>query len=159
MLYADASVIVTAYLADEPDHARWRAVVLEGEEPVVSSEVVRVEVTGAFAAATRATRTDLASTLTSRFEADCSQGGPIKLLALDATPVLDRAVRLVQDHPLRALDAIHLAAALEQAAPLAGLERVTFLSRDERQSAVATALGFADSTGASVDRSSGRASC
>jgi predicted nucleic acid-binding protein len=144
MLYADASVIVTAYLADEPDHARWRAVVLDGDDPVVTCEIARVEVSGAFAAATRASRATVAAHLTARFEADCGSGGPIKLLALQATPVFDRAIRIVGEHPLRALDAIHLAAALEQAVPLAGDEPLTFLTRDERQASVARSLGFRD---------------
>ncbi len=143
MRYADASVIASAYLPDEPEHVRWRGQILEGADPVVSTELVRAEVASAIAAAARAARIP-SSVMTSRFEADCAPGGPIQLLSFESGRVLDRAVRLVEEHQLRAMDAIHLAVALEQALPLAQGEPIAFLTGDRRRAAAAKALGFAD---------------
>ncbi|MBX3031605.1 MAG: PIN domain-containing protein [Chloroflexi bacterium] len=143
MMYADASVIASAYLGDEPGHARWRARILEGTEPVVSTELVLAEVASALAAAAQAGRIQLRPTLR-RFEADCGPGGPIQLLAFLADPVLRRAVGIVEDHPLRVIDAIHLAVALEQVVPLAAGEPIAFLTAGRRQAAAARSLGFRD---------------
>lgn len=143
MRYADASVLVSAYVTDEVDHGRWRESILEGTEPVVSTELVRVEVASAIARAGRAGRVRPEPTL-ARFEADCGPGGPIQLIALEAEPVLGRAVLLVQEHRVYAMDAIHLAVALEQVLPLAAGEPIAFLTADRRQAAAARALGFAD---------------
>lgn len=143
MMYADASVIVSAYLSDESDHDRWRGVILEGSEPVLSSELVRAEVASAFAAAARAGRFRSVAHGW-RFEADCGPGGPIQLIAVRAAPVLARATRLAYEHSLYAMDAIHLAVALEQVVPLAAGEPIAFLTRDRRQGVAARALGFHD---------------
>ncbi|MGH2670789.1 MAG: PIN domain-containing protein, partial [bacterium] len=51
LLYADTSALVRAYFEDEPDHARLREKLLEGEEPVVTSELARVELASAIRAA------------------------------------------------------------------------------------------------------------
>jgi predicted nucleic acid-binding protein len=142
VLYADASVIVSAYLADEPDHAEWHARLFEGEDPVVVSEVARVEVTSAIAAASRAGRLDDGPMVIARFEADCATGGPINLLALRSGPVMERAARLTQEHRLRSLDAIHLAVALEDARPLADEGTLVFATRDRHQSSAARKLGL-----------------
>ena len=142
MLYADASVIVAAYLGDEPDHARWHALLFEGTDPVVVSEVVRVEIASAVSGAARAGRLSHGPVLIARFEADCAAGGPIKLLALRSGVVVDRAVRLVQEYRLRALDALHLAVAIEDARPLAGADAFVFATRDRYQADAAMALGF-----------------
>ena len=142
MLYADASVIVSAYLADEPDHPEWKARLFDGDDPVVVSEVARVEVVSAFAAASRAGRISDGSDLIARFEADCTEGGPISLLALRPGSVTERAVQLTRAHRLRTLEAIHLAVAMEDARPLAGEDELVFATRDEAQSQAATELGF-----------------
>lgn len=143
MRYADPSVIAAAYLPDEISHARWREAILEGTEPVVTTELSRVEVASALAAAMRGGRIAYGRALAA-FEADCAADGPIQLLAFQAEPVLNRAVRLVAEHPIFALDAVHLAVALEQVVPLAAGEPIAFLTGDRRQAAAARALGFAD---------------
>jgi predicted nucleic acid-binding protein len=142
VLYADASVIVSAYLADEPDHAVWYARLFEGDDPVVVSEVARVEVASAIAAASRAGRLADGPTVIARFEADCATGGPINLLAIRSGPVMERAARLTQEHRLRSLDAIHLAVALEDARPLADEGTLVFATRDRHQSSAARKLGL-----------------
>ena len=142
MLYADASVIVAAYLADEPDHPEWKARLFDGDDPVVVSEVARVEVVSAFAAASRAGRIDDSADLIARFEADCTHGGPINLLALRPGSVTERAAQLTRSHRLRTQDAIHLAVAIEDARALAGEEELIFATRDAAQSQAATELGL-----------------
>ena len=56
--------------------------------------------------------------------------------------VLQAAEKLVAGHPLRTLDAIHLASAELFADRLAGAE-LAFVSADARQTAVAAAIGMA----------------
>ncbi len=146
MIYADSSAVVSAYLSDEPEHGRWRALVFDGTEPVVTSELTRVEVASAFASAARDRRIPAAQPFVASFEADCAEGGPIQLIAFRPEPAVARAARLVQEYPLLALDAIQLAVALEQALPLAAGEPIAFLTADRRQEAAALKLGFRDPT-------------
>jgi predicted nucleic acid-binding protein len=142
MLYVDASVIVTAYFRDEPDHDRYRVMLFEEGGPAVVSEVVRAEVASAVWAASRAGRIADGDVVISRFDTDCAEGGPVKLLALRSGPVIDRAVQLIREHRLRSLDAIHLAVALEDARWLAGEEGLVFATCDQAQSRAAIALGL-----------------
>lgn len=142
LLYADTSALIRAYFTDEPDHAELRGLLLEGDEPVVTSELARVELASAVRAAARAGRLRRWRALLFRFDADCQEEGPIALLRLRAEAVLPTAHRLVLDHRLRTLDALHLAVALEECPALAGGEEVVFVTRDDDQSAAARALGF-----------------
>jgi predicted nucleic acid-binding protein len=141
MIYADASVIVSAYLADEPEHARWHDLIFEDGEPVVVSEVARIEFGSAVVAAARTGRLPEATPLLARFDADCSGSGPIHLLALRSGGTIERAVGIARSHGLRALDAIHVAVAMEDAWPLAD-DTLRFATRDAEQSRVAAALGL-----------------
>lgn len=140
--YADTSALLRAYFADEPDHAQLRASLLEGDEPVVTSEVTRVEMASAVRAAAVAGRLPRWRELLDRIDADCAEDGPIALLALRPRLVLPTAHRLVLDHRLRTLDAIHLAVALEECPELADGEDVVFVTRDKDQAVVAGALGL-----------------
>jgi predicted nucleic acid-binding protein len=67
-----------------------------------------------------------------------------RLIAL-TTPVIERACQLLARHPLRAYDAIQLAAALvaNEALVAAGVVTVTFLSADQRLLNAALAEGLA----------------
>jgi predicted nucleic acid-binding protein len=143
LLYADTSAILRAYFADEPDHDELRALLLEGSDSVVTSEIARVELASAVRAASRAARLLRWRALLARIDADCAEAGPIALLALRPAIVLPRAYRLVLDHRLRTLDALHLAVALEEGPALADGGAIEFVSRDEDQAAAAGALGFA----------------
>lgn len=140
VLYADTSAVVGAYLADEPDHDVLAALLFEGDDPVVTCELTRVEFASAVSAAARAGRLDTGSELLDRFDADCGDDGPLSLLRLDAPNVLPVARRLVGTHRLRTLDALHLAVALTGAAALT--DDVVLLTRDARQAAAAAELGI-----------------
>ncbi len=51
LLYADPSALARAYLADEPDHAMLREMLLAGPDQVVTSALARVELASAIRAA------------------------------------------------------------------------------------------------------------
>ncbi|MBW0093210.1 type II toxin-antitoxin system VapC family toxin [Pseudonocardia sp. KRD-184] len=141
VLYADTSAVVGAYLADEPGHDELAATVFDGADPVVTSELTRVEFASAVTAAVRARRLEEGTALLDRFDADCGDGGPLLMLGFDAAQVLPLARRLVVEHRLRTLDALHLAAALTAVPALA--DEVVLLSRDVRQVRAAAELGLA----------------
>ncbi len=142
VLYADTSAIVRAYLEDEPQHLWARALLLEGVDPVLTSELARVEFASAVRAADRAARIGEQQQLLDRFDADCRSDGPIRLVILSPDVVLPSAYRLVLDHQLRTIDAIHLAVALDQRDELAALGELAFVTRDANQAAAAVAMGF-----------------
>jgi predicted nucleic acid-binding protein len=81
--------------------------------------------------------------LAARIETDCGERGPLTLLTLRPAVVFDAARKLVLEHQLRTLDAIHLAVALEECPALAEGKQVVFVTRDEDQAAVASAVGLA----------------
>lgn len=140
-LYADTSAVVGAYLADEPGHEELAATLFDGADPVVTSELTRVEFASAVAAAVRAGRLPEGTGLLERFDADCGDEGPLLMLRFDAAQVLPLGRRLVGVHRLRTLDALHLAVALTAAATVA--DEVVLLSRDARQAEAAAELGLA----------------
>ncbi len=142
VLYADTSVLVRAYLNDQPDHSEVRAGLLEGPDAVVTSELARVEFASAVRAAARAARTGERQELLDQFDAECQPDGRIRLVSLRPEVVLPSAYRLVIEHRLRTLDAIHLAVALDQRDELAALAELAFVTRDANQAAAADALGF-----------------
>ncbi len=142
LLYADTSALVRAYFVDEPEHAELRARLLEGDEAVVSSELTRLEFAGAVSVAARTGRLRKPRLFLDRFDADCSSDGPIALLRLDPEAVFPLAYRLVTEHDIRTLDAVHLAVASTSATELAGGESVVLVTRDDRQAAAASAMGL-----------------
>jgi len=143
VLYADTSALIRAYFADEPEHGELRARLLEGDEAVVTSELTRLEFTSAVSAAARTGRLRKSRLFLDRFDADCSDTGPIALLRLDRERVFPLAYRLLTEHDLRTLDAVHLAVASTSATALAGGDAVVLVTRDHRQAAAATTIGLA----------------
>lgn len=143
VLYADPSALVRAYLGDEPDHERFRTMLLEGSDLVVTSELSRVEQASAAQAAARAGRVDGIEDLLARFDLHTSSEAGITLLALRPTSILPRARDLVISHRLRTLDAIHLAVALEDGRAAAAGDELVFVTRDADQAAAAATLGLA----------------
>lgn len=125
--------MLRAYLHDEPEHLPLREVLLESGESVFTSEIARVE----FGSAVRRAREAGRATrwILGQFDADCS-AGTVTLLTLRGESVLARAYDIVTEHPLRTLDAIHVAVALEELPDV-------FVTRDARQARVAAALGLA----------------
>ena len=140
--YAYTSALLRCYLIDEDNHERLRGLLLEGPEPVVTSEITRVEFASALSSAARAGRLRRPDWLLARVDADCGPDGPIALLTLDAATVLSQARQLVLDHSVRTLDAIHLAVAATTAIELAAGEPLEFVTCDQRQAQVADELGF-----------------
>lgn len=138
-LYADTSAVVGAYLADEPDHLVLAAHLFDGDDPVLTGELTRVEFASAVAAAERSGRLERHAGLRERFDVDCADDGPIALIRFDAAEVLPLAHDLVGAHRLRTLDALHLAAALTAGRELA--DEVVVLTRDRRQQEAAAACG------------------
>ncbi|MDQ6712825.1 MAG: type II toxin-antitoxin system VapC family toxin [Candidatus Dormibacteraeota bacterium] len=119
-----------------------RARLLEGNEAVVTSELTRLEFASAVSAAARTGRTKRTRLFLDRFDADCGNDGPIALLRLDPGDVFPLAYRLLTEHDLRTLDALHLAVASTSATALAGADSVVLVTRDERQAAAAAAMGL-----------------
>lgn len=142
-LYVDTSALLRAYLPEEREHNELEALLLKAQGPVATSEIARVEFASAARGALLGGTARVLRSLLDKFDQDCGPDGPIRLLALDPAAVLPRAYELVIDHRLRALDAIHLAVALEQYRPLAADTDVVFVTRDQDQAAAAKALGFA----------------
>jgi predicted nucleic acid-binding protein len=134
---------VRAYVADQEGHAQLRRLLLEGDDPVVTSELAQVELASVVRAAERAGRLREADGLLARIEADCAEDGPLTLLVLRPNPVLGLARRLLDLHRLRTLDAIHLAVALEDGRRVAGDEQLQLVTRDEQQRGAALAAGLA----------------
>lgn len=139
--YVDTSALVRAYFADEPDHAHFRALLLEGGDPVVSSELARVELASAVSSAARSGRLRRPTVVLDPFDVDCGDDGPLALLRLDPLKALPLAYTLVQENRLCTLDAIHLAVALTDATGLAGDEPVRFVTTDLDQAAAARSIG------------------
>lgn len=142
LLYADTSALVRAYFADEDDHDELRSLLLEGSDPVVTSELARLEFASATMAAARAGRIRTARTVLARFDADCGDDGPLALIALEPARVLPEAHRLLVDHALRTLDALHLAVALTESGHFARPDQLGFVSRDGAQIDAAEAEGL-----------------
>lgn len=142
LLYVDTSAVIRAYFPDEADHEALRRLVLDGSRPVVSSELTRVEVTSAVTAAYRVHRIPDVARMLDQFDVDCGQNGVFTLLALNSRVCLPLAHRLIRKHPLRSLDAIHLATALTEAVSLADGDEVTLITRDRRQAHAAQACGL-----------------
>lgn len=142
LLYADTSALLRAYFVDEPDHERLRAMLLEGTEPVVTSEIARLELASALAGASRSGRLPRWRALLARVEEDLAETGPVQLIALRPDTVLPTAHRLILEHPLRTLDALHLAVALEDGPAIADGAEIVFITRDDEQARAARALRF-----------------
>lgn len=140
--YADTSALARCYFPDEPDHAGLKTALLGGVEPVVTSELTRLELESTVAAAHRSGRVSVAEALRAAIDTDCGPDGPVTLLRMESDVVCAEATRLVTRYPLRSLDALHLAVARTTAVELAGDEPVVLVTRDHRQAAAARELGM-----------------
>lgn len=142
LIYADTSAIVRGYLDDEPADTELAGVLFAGEQPVVTSELTRVEFASAMAAAARADRLTDVKPILDQFDHDCSEDGQLSLLPFRAPVFAAARELLLIAGPLRTLDAIHIAVARDDAAELAAGDPVVLLTRDERQAAAARAAGL-----------------
>jgi uncharacterized protein len=142
LYYFDTSAIIRAYFVDEDDHDLLRSMLFEDTDPIVTSELTRVELASATVAAFGAQRLADPRVVLDRVDSDCGDDGVITLLRLDPVTTLPLARQLVIQHPLRSLDAIHLAVLLTAATQLAAGEPVTLVTRDKQQATAAQALGL-----------------
>jgi hypothetical protein len=142
LYYADTSALARAYLADESDHAQLRSLLLEGGNMVVTSEITRLELASAVRTAHLAGRLARWKELLASIDADLADQGVISPIDLRPAPVLGVAYRLVLDHRLRPLDAIHVAVCSEECPLLAGDNDVVFVTRNDVQAAAARAIGL-----------------
>lgn len=137
VLFADTSALARVFLDDEGDSRSLRELLLDSDEAVAASELARVELARAAAAAERAGRLAGPRRLLDRIDADL--GERVGVLTLQPETVLPAARELVLGHRLGTLDAIHLAVALDLRESEGD---VVFVTRDGDQATAATRLGF-----------------
>jgi predicted nucleic acid-binding protein len=125
-LHLDSSALFARYLAGDEGATAGAAMALDDQwcacaiaRPEVFALIERLDI-------------DDAAALRRRFEADWER---LAVVPVDHA-CLDRAGELLATHPLRLVDAIHLAAALRLPRP------VTYVTFDHHQIPVALALGF-----------------
>lgn len=141
-LYVDTSAVARAYLADEADHGELRALLFESEHLVLTSELTRVEFASAITAAKRQGRIPDGTEFLAQFDEDTKQG-MLNLIPLAPERIMPAARRIVLDNqPVRTLDAIHLAVAMQDALRFTGGVPVAMVTRDQRQADAAKAHGL-----------------
>jgi len=142
--YADTSALLVSYLPDEAGSEALRALLLEGRDPVLACRLVDVEVPRALVTGVRRGRIPAAAlhALLRQYDRDVGSHRRVELLGV-GTAALRRARDLVTRHPLRTLDAIHLAVADGDGRRLAGHDDdLVFVTRVPAQAAAAAALGL-----------------
>ena len=140
--YVDSSVLARAYLQDEPGHLDAVAVLESSDLGLITGTWTRIEVSGAIVRAARGGRVDRDGLL-QLLDEDLSDNGRITVVQADQVAVEAKALSLVREHGIRAMDAWHVAVALLTLPSLleAG-EQGGFISRDAAQSSVAGSLGL-----------------
>jgi predicted nucleic acid-binding protein len=142
--YLDTSALIKRYV-DEAGSEWLRATLAAPEPPsIIVAHLAIVEVTSALMRRVRdgsLTTTDCA-TLQSVFRSDCMREYSL-MNVVDNT--INRANRLIEKHPLRGYDAIHLATALvaNEQLVLNNLPPLIFFSSDNRLTSAASAEGLA----------------
>lgn len=144
MLYVDTSALVRAYMADEAGHDGLVELLRTGHEMVATSSLTAVEAASAFRLAVRAGRLteQEGRWLLDTLDHDLGPDGVIGVFTFDVERALARARLLLLRHPLRTLDALHLAIAEHEGHQLAAGEPLVFVTRDQGQRDAAEALGF-----------------
>ena len=142
IVYLDSSMLARAYLADEAGHQEATSLLANSEIGLITGTWTRIEVSGALVRAARTGRGDETGLL-ELLDGDLGTDGPVTVIAADRREVEDRALRLVREHAIRAMDAWHLAvAALALPSLVEPGEDAGFATRDEAQASVATSLGL-----------------
>lgn len=140
--YVDSSVLGRAYLSDESGHDAAVALLKDPGLALVTGTWTRVEVSGALVRAARVGRGD-ENGLVALLDADLSLDGPVTVVSASQRDVEAKALGLVREHGIRAMDAWHLAVAMLTLPGLAEAgEDTGFASRDDAQAATASRLGF-----------------
>ena len=143
--YLDSSVLVRFYTHDEHGHEKAVALLEDPDVTRVTGKWTRIEVSGALIRAARSGRSDTDEEgLLAALDADLDTTGRVAELTVAQEHVEEKALELVREHALRALDAWHLAVASLTVPALARPEQeeIGFASRDEDQATVAEKLGF-----------------
>jgi uncharacterized protein len=143
--YLDSSVLVRFYMHDENGHEEAVLLLEDPDITRVTGSWTRIEVSGALIRAARSGRSDTDEQgLLATLDADLDAPGRVTELAVPQENVEEKALALVREHALRALDAWHLAVATLTVPALAKPEKeeIAFASRDDEQAAVAEELGF-----------------
>lgn len=142
IVYLESSVLARAYLTDEPSHEEAVSLLENPEIGLITGTWTRIEVSGALVRAARAGRGDEAG-LVDLLDGDLGADGPVTVVGARQADVEGRALHLVREHALRAMDAWHLAVAILTLPSLAEPgEDVGFATRDEAQAGVAVSLGL-----------------
>jgi len=141
--YLDASALVKRYV-DEVGSDWLQATIVHAQPALLfTSRMTIVEVISAFARRAREGSLSSEELATTRdaFRGDCLNEYQIMPPTMT---VIDLACALLEQHPLRAYDAMHLATALgaQQFLTAQGYPPLTFLSADERLNHAATAEGL-----------------
>jgi predicted nucleic acid-binding protein len=140
--YLDSSMLARAYLADEPGHEQATSLLADLQVGLITGTWTRIEVSGALVRAARAGRGDEAGLL-ELLDGDLGTDGPVTVVAADQKEVEKRALHLVREYAIRAMDAWHLAVAVLTLPSLVEPgEDAGFATRDEAQSSVAMSLGL-----------------
>jgi predicted nucleic acid-binding protein len=140
--YLDSSVLARAYLADEPGHRETIELLEDEGIALVTGTWTRIEVSGALVRAARGGRADERGLL-DLLDADLGPDGVVTVVAVPQDDVEARALSLVREHALRAMDAWHLATASLVLPDLAEPgEDLGFATRDAAQASVAVTLGM-----------------
>jgi uncharacterized protein len=143
--YLDSSLLVRSYLDDEAGHEEAVALLNDPSIKHVTGNWTRIEVSGALVRAVRSGRGKAGEKdLLKLLDADLATGGRVTELTVAQADVESKALQLVREHALRALDTWHLAVAFLAVPALAAPEKdeIAFASRDDDQAAVAEELGF-----------------
>jgi predicted nucleic acid-binding protein len=142
IVYLDSSMLARAYLTDEPGHEQATSLFANPEIGLITGTWTRIEVSGALVRAARGGRGDEAGLL-ELLDGDLGTDGPVTVVAADQKEVEERALSLVREHAIRAMDAWHLAVAVLVLPSLVEPgEDAGFATRDVAQSSVATSLGL-----------------
>jgi hypothetical protein len=141
--YFDSSAVVKLYLPEIGSD--WMTALLSrpDQDRFVSIDLLTVEVACALARARRSARISTGHCEGALIRFTAESGILYRLLAV-SDRILLRATMLAQRHPLRAYDAIHLAAALDAAdsARAAGMAPFVLISADADLLAVARVEGL-----------------
>ena len=134
--YFDTSALIKRYV---DEHGRREVLQLLRSHDCVTSALLSVEVRNALRrrVADRSLDAGRVPEILKRFAIDREFWALVEV----TIEVLETAEILVAGHPLRTLDAIHVASAHLFAARMTGFE-LTFVSADTRQSAVAASIGL-----------------
>lgn len=143
LIYVEPSVLVRAYLADEPGHRAAREL-LEAEKLLITATFTLVEVTSTLVRARRMKRLADVDILIEKLHEEVSPDGPVNLTRTDMAATENAALTIVRHYALDTLAAMHLAVADLAARPLAESgEQIGFATHREAQKRAAEALGFA----------------